>query len=97
MPYNWHPQGIDDATGFKVDHRRLKRQWDGAMVVNPDKRNPQDSLKARPDRQTLLNPRPERPDIFIAVNILWEDGLTPVVGESGNAILSEGELNGQGL
>jgi hypothetical protein len=97
MPYRWHPQAIDDATGFKVDHRRLKRQWDGAMVVDPDKRNPQDMLKARPERQGIPNPRPEQPDSFIATNILWEDDLTPMMEEDGNAILTQGELNGQGL
>ena len=97
MIYSWHPQSIDDNTGFKVDHRKLKRQWDGMMTVDPDKRNPQDFLKARPERGTIPNARPEQPDAFIAVNIVLEDDVTPLIGESGAALLSEGHVNGEGL
>jgi hypothetical protein len=91
------PVAIDDQTGFKVPLRHLKRQWDGARVVNPDKRNPQDTIRARPERNTVENPRPEPADVFLATNILLEDGLTPLIGEDGSAIMTEGPLNGAGL
>jgi hypothetical protein len=98
MHYNIpEPQGIDDMTGFKVPLRRLKKQWDGAMTVSPDKRNPQDMIKARPESPALTNPRPEAPDMFLAVNIVLEDGFTPLIGEDGSAIMTEGRLNGEGL
>jgi hypothetical protein len=90
-------QAIDDMTGFKVDHSALRRQWDGALTTDPDKRNPQDFLKARPERTTIVNPRPELPDTFIADNIAWEDDLTLLTGENGSALMDEGELNGEGL
>jgi hypothetical protein len=91
------PQGIDDATGFKVDHDRLKKQWDGAMVVDPDKRNPQDLIRVRADTSLIPNPRPEPDDVFLATNILLEDGVTPLIGEDGRAIMTEGQLNGEGI
>jgi hypothetical protein len=91
------PQGIDDATGFKVEHASLKMQWDGAMVVNPDKRNPQDLVRVRADTTIIPNPRPEPDDVFLATNILLEDGVTPMIGEDGRAIMTEGPLNGEGL
>lgn len=97
MRYYPEPVAIDDATGFKVPLRTLRKQWDGAMVVDPDKRNPQDFIRARPERLALQNPRPEAPDTFIADNIMWEDGSTPMIAPDGSSVLTEGELNGSGL
>jgi hypothetical protein len=91
------PQAIDDQTGFKVDHSALKRQWDGAFTVDPDKRNPQDLIRSRPDNPTIPNPRPEPADIFIAGNIIWEDGFTPIIGETGSPVMTEGIFGGEGL
>jgi len=31
-----HSYGIDDRSGFKVRYTKLKRQWDGFMVAEPD-------------------------------------------------------------
>jgi hypothetical protein len=90
-------QGIDDMTGFKVPLRHLKKQWDGALTVEPDKRNPQDLIRPRPERNTVANPRPEGADVYLATNILLEDGLTPLIGEDGSAIMTEGPLGGEGL
>ena len=91
------PVAIDDMTGFKVDHAKLKRQWDGALTVNPDKRNSQDFAKTRKERPQITDPRPEAADVFTAVNILWEDGLTPIINPDGSALMSEGPLNGEGI
>lgn len=90
------PQGIDDATGFKVDHDRLKRQWDGAMVVDPDKRNSQDLIKARHERPALKNPRPEPEDTFLASNVLDANGR-PTFYASGLPIMTAGQQGGAGL
>ena len=92
------PQAIDPASGFKVPHRNLVRQWDGEYVDRRfvDKRNPQDFAKARPERPALEHPRPEPADVFLAVNLAWEDG-TPMIGEDGAALMGEGRLNGEGL
>lgn len=101
MRYSKHaePQAIDPASGFKVPHRNLVRQWDGEYVDRRfvDKRNPQDLLRAKAEQAQLPHPRPEPADTFLATNILWEDGLTPIVGENGSAVMTEGELNGEGL
>ena len=93
------PQALDPASGFKVPYRNLVRQWDGEWVDRRfvDKRNPQDSLKGRPERPMLEHARPEPTDAFLADNITMEDGFTPITTEVGQAIMSEGQLNGTGL
>jgi putative NIF3 family GTP cyclohydrolase 1 type 2 len=93
------PQAIDPASGFKVPYRNLVRQWDGEYVDRRfvDKRNPQDLLKGRTDNPKLDHPRPEQADVFLASNITLEDGQTPIMLENGQALLSEGHVNGEGL
>lgn len=93
------PQAIDPASGFKVPHRNLVRQWDGEYVDRRfvDKRNPQDLIRARAKIDTLPNPRPESPDVFLADNITLEDGFVPIINPDGSAMLAEGHLNGEGL
>jgi hypothetical protein len=91
------PQAIDDLTGFKVNYKDLKRQWDGAYSVDPDKRNPQDMIRARPENPKLDHARPEAIDRFFADNITLEDGITPIICEDGTAMMTEGTLNGAGL
>ena len=71
--YSPGPNAIDDATGFKVKLADLKKQWDGAMVVNPDKRNPQDFVRGVPDKQALPFARPESPDVFISSLVTPDD------------------------
>ena len=97
--YTRGPVAIDPASGFKVPYRNLVRQYDGEWVDRRfvDKRNPQDFLRARPDNPKLDHPRPEATDVFLAVNITMEDGITSIVAENGQAILTEGQLNGSGL
>lgn len=87
------PQAIDPASGFKVPHRNLVRQWDGEMVDYRfvDKRNPQDFVRGVPDSRPVPNARPEPPDVFFAGNILWEDGR-PMLTEDGQPIFTEGLL-----
>ena|SRR5437868_6772500 len=93
------PQALDPASGFKVPYRNLVRQWDGEFVDRRfvDKRNPQDSLKARPERPQLDHARPEPADMFLAENIMLEDGSGPIINADGSALMSEGPLNGGGL
>lgn len=90
------PVAIDDMTGFKVRHSALKRQWDGAMTVDPDRRNPQDTIRSRPERPALQNPRPEPDDVFLAINTYDADGH-PVIDANGDPVLTAGPRNGEGL
>ncbi len=85
------PQAIDPASGFKVPLSRLVRQWDGEMVFDRfvDRRNPQDFLRGRADKMNLPFARPEAPDVFYALNIVWED-QRPMTSEVGNALVTEG-------
>lgn len=92
------PQAICPASGFKVPHRELVRQWDGEYVARRfvDKRNPQDLIRARPERPTLPHPRPEPDDTFLATNVLDANGR-PTIDENGDPVMTAGQLNGTGL
>jgi hypothetical protein len=67
--YSPGPNAICDASGFKVKHSDLVKQWDGAMV---DRRfvdrcqHPQDFVRGVPDRSDLQFARPESPDVFVS-------------------------------
>jgi hypothetical protein len=93
------PQAIDPASGFKVPYRNLVKQWDGEFIDRRfvDKRNPQDFLRARTEQPALDHARPEPTDTFLALNIVWEDSLTPIINADGSAMMGEGHLNGEGL
>lgn len=53
-----------DVCGFDYKGSQLKKRWDGAMVCAEDwePRHPQDTIKIRPERNNVENPRP-RPEI----------------------------------
>jgi hypothetical protein len=93
------PQAIDPASGFKVPYSELVRQWDGEYVSRRfvDRRNPQDLLRARTEQSALDHARPEPEDVFIAENIVWEDGLTPIINPDGSSLLGAGPVGGEGL
>lgn len=88
------PRAIDPVSGFEVPHSELVRQWNGEWVYRryADKRNPQDFVRGRAERFVLPHPRPEPPEVFLAFNLLWEDSVTPIITEDGDAVLSEGRV-----
>lgn len=85
------PQAIDPASGFKVPLSNLVRQWDNQLVDYRfvDKRNPQDFVRGVKDVQTLPYARPETPNTFVAVPLLWQDGSL-MFGQDGSILLTEG-------
>lgn len=85
------PQAIDPASGFKVPLSNLVRQWDNQLIDQRfvDKRNPQDFVRGVRDDQSLPYARPEAPDVFIALPMLWESGEL-MFAENGDILLSEG-------
>lgn len=90
--YSAGPNAIDPASGFKVKLDRLERQWDNELVDRAfiDKeRNPQDYLRAIPDRQVLPYSRPEAPDRFMAYAFEEETGV-PISLEDGGPLQTEG-------
>ena len=86
-------QAIDPKSGFKVPLSNLVREYTGDLVDYrfADKQNPQDFVRGRADNMRLPYYRPEAPDRFMAVGILWED-FRPMTCENGNIMLTEGEL-----
>lgn len=66
-------RAIDDRTGFKVWKSDLKWEWDNLLVVDPDIRNPQDFVTGVPDPQTVPNPRPEQPNVFLSAPVTPDD------------------------
>ncbi len=90
-PATGEPVALDPASGFKVPHKNLVRQWDSEFVDHRfvDKRNPQDLIRTRPDKPNLPHPRPEPGDSFMASPILWEDGGF-MLWEDGGIMYGEG-------
>lgn len=83
------PQAIDSWSGFKVNLSDLKRQWDNQYTVDPDFRNPQDFVRGVKDDPSLPLTRPEAPDSFLALNIVWQDGAY-MTSQTGEALLTQG-------
>lgn len=86
------PQAIDDYSGFKVPLGRLKKDWQGLLTVSPDIRNPQDFVRGVKDNQSLPYSRPEPPNEFAAVPLLWEDGSFMMAENGTDVLYSEGAL-----
>lgn len=82
------PQAIDPASGFKVPLKNLVRQWDGQLVDYRyvDKRNPQDFVRGVKDNMALPYARPESPDVYLAINIIWQNGDFMTTQEGGSII-----------
>lgn len=74
---NEAPNAMDPASGFKVKHSDLRRQWDGEYVYYRflDKRNSQDFVRGVPDGRPLRNARPEPADTFLGTNEVTADSL----------------------
>jgi len=68
---------ICDCCGFKFKQSQLRKRWDGAMVCRADfeLRHPQDSLRARPERNNVKDARPEPEYRFLAVGEITGDDL----------------------
>lgn len=66
-----------DECGFKVRKSEVRKRWDGLMVCRADweTRHPQDSLKAKRDRQRVHIARPEPADVFLEVGDVTEADL----------------------
>ena len=58
---------ICDLTGFKVRAGRTKRQWNNYIVREQswEPRNAQDFVRGRRDDQTVPEPRPRSPNVFL--------------------------------
>ena len=80
------PQGLDDYSGFKVPLGKLEKDWQGLYSVSPDRRNPQDFVRGVKDDQSLPFARPEPPDEYVALPILWEDGVTIMTAQNGSGL-----------
>jgi len=72
MPRNIYIKGdynvICDRCGFKKKRSQTRLEWDNLLVCYDtcwERRQPQDFLRAIPDRQNVPIPRPEPPDHFV--------------------------------
>jgi hypothetical protein len=68
---------ICDCCGFEFKASQLRKRWDGAMVCRADfeMRHPQDSLRARPERNNVKDARAEPEYRFLAVGEITGDDL----------------------
>lgn len=70
--------GICDRCGFKVRHRKLRKEWTGLMVCRPcyDPRPPETNPpRLAPEGLPVPDARPEPPPIFRAEGELGGDDL----------------------
>lgn len=61
---------ICDLTGFKVRAERTRKQWNNYQVRTQsfEERNAQDFVRGRRDNQTVPDPRPRSPNVFLYGN-----------------------------
>ena len=66
-----------DVCGFDFKGSQLRKRWDGAMVCSADwePRHPQDSIKARAERNNVRDARPEPAIRYLAVGEITSDSL----------------------
>ena len=66
-----------DVCGFHFKHSDLRKRWDGAMVCTKDfeLRHPQDMIKARSERNTVKDARPEPEYRFLGTNEITAGSL----------------------
>ena len=69
--------GVCDCCGFDFKQSQLRKRWDGAMVCDKDwePRHPQDSLKARPERNNVKDARAAPAYRFLEANEITGDDL----------------------
>lgn len=81
MSRNYYKHGdynvICDQCGFKYKGSETAMQWDGLRVCKKcyDPRHPLDFVPARIDKQSVPNPRPEQPDVFLQDNEITLESL----------------------
>ena len=68
---------ICDRSGFKIRSSDSRREWNGSIVHKHffEPRHPQDLVKGKPDKQNVINPRPESADHFLGANEVTSDDL----------------------
>lgn len=66
-----------DECGWKVRKSATRKRWDGAIVCLKDwePRHPQDSIKARGERQVVRDARVEPAHRFLTTNEVTPDDL----------------------
>lgn len=62
---------ICDQSGFKVRLKKLRKQWDSAMVLPNWRDPPPKQLQVPPVRENpfVQNMRPEQPSTFVATDL----------------------------
>lgn len=70
-------KAVCDVCGFDMHQSDLKKRWDGAMVCSADwePRHPQDSIRLRPERNTVKDARPAPEPRYLAVGEITADDL----------------------
>ena len=64
---------VCDRCGFEYKSRQLSKEWTGLRTCRGpntndcwEPRHPQETLRAKPDRQAVPWTRPEGPDVFLS-------------------------------
>lgn len=70
-------QVVCDASGFVCMRSECRKQWNGLLVRKDfwEPEQPQDHLKARAEKTSVADPRPEQPDPPLLTPALTLDQL----------------------
>lgn len=65
IPGSWYR--LDERTGFKVRAEKTRKEWTGRIVRDQswEARQPQDFVRGVRDDQTVPEPRPRQPNVFV--------------------------------
>jgi hypothetical protein len=95
----WYRPGshnvIDDRTGFKLKASQVRREWTGNVVRRQswEERPHQDLIRSTPDHQAVDDPRSGAPDVFLGVNDVTPDDLSPVPSGGRDMSIWDGGLS----
>ncbi len=89
---------IDDRTGFKIKSTQSQKEWTNSIVEDKyfERRNAQDFLRSRVDRQAVPDPRSESTDGFLGLNEAHNDLLDPDIGTASASAVAGGGNTGDG-
>lgn len=96
-PGDWN--GLCGVCGFKYKFSDLRRRWDGLFVCRKDyePRQPQDFVRAVPDRQAVPVTRPERANTFIEDTTPDAFSFADITGVIPGTVITSAPISVNGL
>ncbi len=89
---------LDDRSGFKIKSTDSAKEWTNSIVEKRffERRNAQDFLRSKVDRQAVPDPRTEGSDTILGINEAHNDLLDPDIGTASASAAADGGNTGDG-